>query len=157
MSDSASNLPSGAIPLDSTLYSHLTGVSVDACHPPVANTKSNGSGSTLLGGYIEIGMQTAGGAWQDVTAEILSQGFEYAPSCSNGGKTYDPILHLERLNPVSSPVSFGTTSASQYVPINMYDAREGELRDVSQSNVALNGVMNIVELDVANLQKWFAG
>lgn len=158
LSDSPSDLPSGAIPLDSTLYSHLTGVSVDACHPPVANTKANGSGSTRLGGYIEIGMQNAVGAWQDVTAEILSQGFEYAPSCTTGGKTYNPILHLERLNPaLSSSPGFGSQTASDYVPINMYDAREGELRDVRQSNVALNGVMNIVELDVANLQKWFAG
>jgi hypothetical protein len=45
------------------------------------------------------------------------------------------------------------TSPTQYnwYPINFYDAREGEVR------CAPNGIMNAVEIDVANLQKWLTG
>ncbi len=55
-----------------------------------------------------------------------------------------------------------TQSISMYnwYPINFYDAREGEVRDVQNGNAsscASEGVMNAVELDVANLKKWLNG
>ena len=51
---------------------------------------------------------------------------------------------------------------NNWYPINFYDAREGEPRDVTytggQSNsCTTNGVMNAVELDVGNLKKWLTG
>ena len=55
-----------------------------------------------------------------------------------------------------------TQTATNFAPINMYDAREGEVRDLSPSapvaspTIALGGIMNIVEINVQNLQKWFA-
>jgi hypothetical protein len=55
-----------------------------------------------------------------------------------------------------------TQTATNFAPINMYDPREGEVRDGSPSppvaspTIALGGVMNIVEINVQNLQKWFA-
>jgi hypothetical protein len=63
---------------------------------------------------------------------------------------------------------FGTSTTAQSVtrfnwyPINFYDAREGEPRDVTQTGSAANscttnGVMNAVEIDVGNLKKWLAG
>ena len=47
----------------------------------------------------------------------------------------------------------------QYYPINVYDTREGEVRDNTQSanSCALNGIMNLVEIDVGNLRKWLLG
>jgi hypothetical protein len=52
-------------------------------------------------------------------------------------------------------------SASQFnwYPVNFYDAREGEVRDVQQGNDSCTpaGVMNAVELDVGNLQQWLLG
>ncbi len=52
-------------------------------------------------------------------------------------------------------------SMFNWYPINFYDAREGEPRDVTtnQSNdsCTTNGVMNAVEIDVGNLQRWLAG
>lgn len=56
----------------------------------------------------------------------------------------------------------GGQSASQYnwYPINFYDAREGEVRDVQAANGASctpAGVVNAVELDVGNLQQWLLG
>ena len=42
---------------------------------------------------------------------------------------------------------------NNWYPINLYDPREGEPRDVKAGNNSCtpNGVMNIVELDVGNL------
>ena len=55
----------------------------------------------------------------------------------------------------------GSQSASQYnwYPINIYDPREGEPRDAVAGNNSCTpaGVMNIVEIDVGNLQRWLAG
>lgn len=43
-------------------------------------------------------------------------------------------------------------------PINMYDTREGEIRDTTATtNCAIGGVMNVVELDVRNLTRWLSG
>lgn len=40
----------------------------------------------------------------------------------------------------------------------MYDSREGEVRDSdTQATPSLNGIMNVVEVDVGNLSQWFAG
>ncbi|MGB9233210.1 MAG: hypothetical protein WCC04_02285 [Terriglobales bacterium] len=47
-----------------------------------------------------------------------------------------------------------------WYPINFYDAREGEPRDINWNTLAsdnsctTNGVMNAVEIDVGNLQQW---
>ena len=52
-----------------------------------------------------------------------------------------------------------------WYPINFYDAREGEPRDIDWSaalgnndnSCTANGVMNAVEIDVGNLKRWLAG
>ncbi|HLW88286.1 MAG TPA: hypothetical protein VKR57_07310 [Terriglobales bacterium] len=55
----------------------------------------------------------------------------------------------------------GSQSATQYnwYPINFYDAREGEARDVQtgDNSCAPVGIMNAVELDVGNLSQWLKG
>lgn len=55
----------------------------------------------------------------------------------------------------------GGQSATQYnwYPINLYDAREGEVRDVVGAGDSCTpaGLMNAVELDVGNLQQWLLG
>ncbi len=54
-----------------------------------------------------------------------------------------------------------TTSVSRnnWYPINFYDTREGEVRDVKAGNnsCTASGVMNAVEIDVGNLKRWLAG
>jgi len=52
-----------------------------------------------------------------------------------------------------------------WYPINFYDVREGEPRDIDWSGVngntdnscTTNGVMNAVEIDVGNLKRWLSG
>src|SRR5208282_2141480 len=63
---------------------------------------------------------------------------------------------------VTTPQSF---TQFNWYPINFYDVREGEPRDIDWSSVSgvadnsctTNGVMNAVEIDVGNLKKWLAG
>ena len=137
----------------------------------------------LLGGFAEIDMQPAAapGTWIPVTMEIIQQGIEKpytntAPytlggipqtgTCVTGGKTYYPILHLEQINTwvcTGNTVNClpanrvpGSLSPWDYIPLNTYDTREGSKRDTNDLIIYLNGVMNFVELDVANLQRWFA-
>jgi hypothetical protein len=54
-----------------------------------------------------------------------------------------------------------TTSVSRtnWYPINFYDAREGEVRDVKtgDNSCTASGIMNAVEIDVGNLKRWLAG
>jgi Tfp pilus assembly protein PilX len=69
--------------------------------------------------------------------------------------------------PASSTLG-GATGQSptrfNWYPINFYDAREGEPRDVIWSSTVAtdntcttNGIMSAVEIDVGNLKKWLAG
>jgi hypothetical protein len=53
----------------------------------------------------------------------------------------------------------GSATRNNWYPINMYDAREGELRENQRTSTTchVGGVMNLVEIDVGNLKKWLAG
>jgi hypothetical protein len=191
LSDNANDLPSptSAVSLNAPLPS--TWYTIDACHAPLAEspgpvpvllgipTRSllnqeadndflTAAGTPLVGGYIEIDMQTSSGAWQSVTADILQLGItsKMPGTCQN-----HPVLHLEEPNSYACNPNpgvppgllpgpcvgntVGSTNPYDYVPINMYDTREGNARDVNDGTIHLGGVMNIVELDVGNLQKWF--
>ncbi len=63
-------------------------------------------------------------------------------------------------NQVQTPQSL---TQYNWYPINFYDAREGEARDITTHQVNTDdtcttlGVMNAVEIDVGNLQRWLAG
>lgn len=61
----------------------------------------------------------------------------------------------------STSMATASWTGANYYPINFYDAREGEPRDVAQAagnnSCSVNGVMNAVEIDVGNLKRWLAG
>jgi hypothetical protein len=49
-------------------------------------------------------------------------------------------------------------NATDYWPLALYDTREGQTRDgVGAATMAMGGIMQYIELDVANLKKWLAG
>ncbi len=155
------------------------GYTVSACDAPIA--VSPGAGTTgnedddfvtgeywpLITGYIEVDIQTSSGTWEGVTSDVLSHGITETAGSTTSCPSYHPILHLEELNKYPcyhgsysasscSTRTSGSTSPTDYVPINMYDTREGNLRDNNTGSITLNGVMNVIELDVQNLQWWFA-
>ena len=101
------------------------------------------------------------------TATLTDSG-AISPTSSSSGPpspcTNTAIIHLEEAAPGVTFSGWTTSGLSNvanpvsFVPINMYDAREGEVRDSdSQTTPSLNGIMNLVEIDVGNLQQWFAG
>jgi len=107
-------------------------------------------------GYIYVAGQSTT-SYTD-TGSALTSATPPAP-CSNTA-----IIHLEEAATGGNTFTpFNTNfmnalTPSNFVPINMYDPREGEVRDNSGPTTAsLNGIMNLVEVDVGNLQQWFAG
>jgi hypothetical protein len=116
------------------------------------------SGTPLIGGFIKMEMQNQSGNWQDVTQEILQLGItgrDLTGTCANAP---DAILRLQRFRDNPSQCAGGT--GTLFWPNVLYDTREGALRDnisTTQTTVYLNGVMHYVELDVANLNRWFTG
>lgn len=173
LSDSLGDFPSWSAPvsLNSTLPSSwYPANNSDGCHAPLAMSPGpsqdgdflTAANAPLIGGYISVGIQTASGTWIDVTQDVLKQGITNDnPSPGTGcGGLYYPILHLEKVNSYSCTsgtcVAEPSTSPYGYVPINMYDTREGNARDVNDGTIHLGGVMNVIELDVQDLQWWFA-
>lgn len=61
----------------------------------------------------------------------------------------------------SSTSTSTNVTRNNWYPINLYDPREGEIRDnlntLTAGSCAVNGIMNVVELDVGNLKRWLAG
>jgi hypothetical protein len=107
-------------------------------------------------GYISVSGQSTT-SFTDTGGALTAQ---TPPSpCTNTS-----IIHLEEaktagatFTPFASNFMNALTPAN-FVPINMYDPREGEVRDTAGvSTSSLNGIMNLVEVDVGNLQQWFAG
>ncbi len=92
-----------------------------------------------------LGKNTAG-AFFPVTNEWLRLGFE-----KNNAAHVNAILHLQQ-HASTEPAGY------QAWPINLYDTREGEYRDVTTGKAAatcaINGIMNLVEIDVGNLTRW---
>jgi hypothetical protein len=151
--------------------------------------------------WIRVEYLNSAGAWVGVTQQWLAYGFgrgyDMPPSAPWGGtacpnyptfpasgtQCSNPIspaiLILQQLNPSNNTVASayttsGTSGTTEYnwIPINFYDAREGEPRDnqtARSSNTTTtkstsvytpcspNGVMNVVELDVGNLWLWLQG
>lgn len=122
-----------------------------------------------------------GTSWVGVTQEWLSYGFgrqyNYPPTAPYGsasacpftgtvpGQCYNPIspaiLIVQQLQSTYTTAASAVGSGSQthWLPINFYDAREGEPRDQRSSSTSTTacspaGVMNVVELDAGNLWLW---
>ncbi len=122
------------------------------------------AGTGTIGGFIKIEMQDTARVWHDVTNEVLAHGIA-GKSLSIGGcaePNADAIIRLERVR--DNLGTCGTTSSVErqdpltYMPLSLFDTREGVVRDTSAgTQVYLGGAMHYVMLDVANLSKWFQG
>ena len=153
--------------------------------PPKYPTRTNWP---IVDGWLRVEYKDAAGVWHGATREWLGYGFArgLVPPASVGGNSVHPqaILILQMLadRDGSATINGGaessnpTTSRYNWYPINMYDTREGEIRDTNSGNGAggtapgkyttsssttatcsPNGVMNLVELDVGNLRRWLTG
>jgi len=87
----------------------------------------------------------------------------------NYGRPPEVVSDFVGLNAGSTSPYFGivnngvaaaqSVSMYNWYPINLYDTREGETRDVAANNNSCSavGVMNAVEIDVGNLKRWLWG
>lgn len=147
------------------------------------------AGKQCQGAWLRVEYQNAAGQWIGVTTQWLSYGFARnynqppthpyntstatAPLCQNF-PTYPnaqcqngispAILILQQLQSAKTAANaYGTsTTANYWIPLNFYDAREGEPRDTRPAGdtgayCSPNGIMNSVELDVGNLWLWLKG
>jgi len=141
-------------------------------------------GTPLADGFLKIERQTRDGVWSDVTVEILNLGFTGrnpaanstwntgGTTCATAGNTDDPspnaVIRLQRVrdNPSAGFTNCGhsaggawSTVPTDYLPLVLYDAREGARRDDAAgagTSPLFGGVMHYVELDVNNLRLWLA-
>jgi hypothetical protein len=151
------------------------------------------SGSAVIRGFLKIERQDRNGTWSDVTVELLNLGFTARNIADAGawnvpGTTCaasaaddpspDAVIRLQRVRDNPSNQSAGwrcgrssaagnpwSSTPSDYIPLVLYDAREGTRRDdertaapgIGYAAPFLGGVMHYVELDVNNLRRWLAG
>ena len=114
-----------------------------------------GGGWPLVGGYLLVQSKQVDGTFTDVTMEWLNLGI----ARENG----DAILKFEQLKDDDgngTPEGSNLNRWDEVLHLGLYDSREGEVRDVSLgdgTDCAIGGIMNIVELDVGNLKRWFDG
>src|SRR5580658_3029962 len=140
--------------------------------------------------WLRVEYFSNGGNWTGVTQEWLQHGFgrSYdmppthpyntslapAPLCPTAAGTWPAaqcqnpispaILILQQLQSGLGSASAvgGAATAQNWLPINVYDAREGEPRDSRpagdpETSCSPAGVMNVVEIDVGNLWLWLQG
>ncbi|MFQ5929051.1 MAG: hypothetical protein ACE5MK_05090 [Acidobacteriota bacterium] len=115
------------------------------------------SATPLIDGYLLVQARQADGTYADVTLEWLYLGIAW--------ENPNAILRFQSLRDINldgTPEPANTPSnrrdASMFYPLNLYDAREGEVRDGnSDTQCAIGGVMNTIELDVHNLGHWLEG
>ena len=130
-----------------------------ACAPP-----RNGISTCwpLINGYLKVERRNADGTYSDVTAEWLNLGITR--------ENADAILKFQKFRDLNGDGTvedyiwgLANSSPDKFYPLNLYDPREGEWRDVdfstdaADTTCAVGGIMNLVELDVGNLRRWLTG
>jgi type II secretory pathway pseudopilin PulG len=139
---------------------------------------------SLVDGWLRVEYRNTAGVWTGITTEWLARGFARGiappPAPQTNPVHQNAILIFQQqadrdasgtitaakdapLNTIDgAPVALTTSSRFSWYPINFYDPREGFPRDVAPAGMAnpacyVNGIMNAVEIDVGNLQKWIQG
>jgi Tfp pilus assembly protein PilX len=131
----------------------------------ITTNPPNVAGPGGVGAWIRVEYLNNAGTWVGITNEWLGYGFGRAfntvptgPAGSAGQNAINPnaILILQQLRQAGLAAT-GAGTANNWYPINLYDTREGEMRDTVALGCAVNGIINTVELDVGNLALWLAG
>jgi len=119
-----------------------------------------GESWSLIDGYINVSISDGTGMFTDVTKEWLDLGI--------ARENPDAILRFQALkdNDGDGEPDYRNTESNRrkplrFLPLNLYDPREGEVRDISlgsgDTTGAVGGIFNIVELNVGNLRRWLEG
>jgi type II secretory pathway pseudopilin PulG len=151
---------------------------------PCIGNPAPGSPWNLVDGWLRVEYLNGAGAWVGVTTQWLQLGFARGinpPTRPVGGGAGSNPVHpnaililqeqadrnangsvLDAIDAPNNTFDGGTLSQYSWYPINFFDPREGFPRDTAPPGMAnpacyVNGIMNAVELDVGNFQKWLQG
>jgi len=148
--------------------------------PRWVNNPAGRTNWPLVDGWLRVEYKDAAGNWHGATREWLGLGFARGLTPIAAAKAYptqssptyvhpNAVLILQMLadrngdQVISGATESTSPTVSRYnwYPINIYDTREGEIRDVNTGKTAgtcaPNGIMNLVEIDVGNLKRWLTG
>jgi Tfp pilus assembly protein PilX len=113
----------------------------------------------LIDGYLQVQRRNADDTYTAVTREWLNLGI--ARENANAILKFQTVRDLNGDGTADAAISaLANSNPFKFYPINFYDPREGEWRDVAVSTdaadttCALGGIMNAVDLDVNNLRLW---
>lgn len=174
--------PGGPTPVPAGCRTRVFSPQIAASTGAAANGYWTAANQSLIRGCLKVEMQNNAGVWLDVTDEILNFGYVGRNINPAGGLPTNPgnhrppvpggtcneqypnaILRFQRVKDApatNAPCGAPNTLRTDFVPLVLYDTREGNLRDnipAAQATVYLNGVMHYVELDMNNLGRWFRG
>ena len=150
--------PNAIVALQRPLWAAFTQGSRDASG--VSNPALNGDAAytnsltdimkTRLGADGEIKIAAGGFPTQDGTYGYLTKIVDDTPSGSQTQRSDTPAT----LN----PTAFTTAMWNSFVPINVYNVREGRITSsLAAGTVYERGVTNIVEINMRNLARWLDG
>ncbi len=141
------------------------------------NNSANPYCMSLINGYILIQARKSDGSgtYVDVTQEWLSFGISSDVGNSINPATNNAILRFQQYRDIAPGatgdsnadvtgtvagqpnVSYTDQNPHKYYPLQLYDPREGQFRDITSSTCGMGGIMGLIELDVHNLQRWLYG
>ena len=153
LNDAVTDLPGGVVVQLAEVAPYWDGTLFGATDTAFATS----GGDELVEGYLLVQYRDEDGDYNDVTMEWLNLGI--------ARENPDAILKFQAIHdhePNGTPNHDNDANTRKngknFYPNNLYDTREGEVRDsVANSTCALGGIINIIELDVGNLQRWLTG
>jgi len=117
---------------------------------------TGGGTKNLVGGWLRVEVRDAAGNYSGGTDQLLNLGIARPQAITDSehgvANTINPQAILIFEQPRDGVVA--PASTTDYYPINMYDVREGNFRDINDGACRVNGVLNLVDIDVKNLQTW---
>ena len=136
-----------------------------------------GASWPLMGGYLRVEIRRADGTFIGVTRQWLELGFARGLQIPRSEAGINNTVHPNAIlifqmqadrngngtltDADETTQITGAARENNWYPINLYDTREGEVRDISlgagSASCAIGGIMNVVELDVRNLRRWLTG
>ena len=152
ISDNLADLPGGVGVRLANVAPYFDGATYGATDTAFA---TDAFSTPLIDGYILVQGRQTDSSYLDVTMEWLNLGI--------AAENPDAILRFQSLKDINGDgipdipnTPNNLLNGVNFFPVNLYDAREGEVRDASFNTIscALGGIMNLLELDVGNLRQW---
>src|SRR5207248_3662796 len=143
---------------------------ISSSEEPTRDWTGNGSvvngvvTNKLVDGYLRVEVLDNIGNWVAVTDQWLNLGWArqqqipdleaHADGSGSLGNTINPKAILLLQQPKDTAPAPWSSDTKDWYPINIYDTREGNMRDVNDGSCNVGGVINLVEIDVKNLRDW---